>query len=269
MVDTGYGYPLDGYLKTNLDEAIRVVKNDWDMIFCVDGYEGSGKSTLAIQMAYYCDPTLTVERITFTPKEFKNAIMNADKYQAVVFDEAFTGLSSREAMSGINKSLIQMIAEIRQKNLFVFVVMPSFFDLDKYIALHRSRALIHVYANRFQRGFFRFYDIEKKKDLYITGKKFYSYKGVMSNFYGTFSSFLPIDNDAYKKKKHDSLHNKKESDGESTAERREFSKRLFEHLKQFDWIPNIKKAQIIGITEATFYNWVKRDGVVDEDDGDL
>jgi len=265
MPDTGYGYPLDGYLKTNLDEAIRVVKEDWDMIFCVDGYEGSGKSTLAIQMAYYCDPTLNVDRVCFTPKEFKNAIMSASQYQAVIFDEAFTGLSSREAMSSINKSLVQMIAEIRQKNLFVFVVMPSFFDLDKYIALHRSRALIHVYSNRFQRGYFRFYDIDKKKDLYVTGKKFYSYKGVVSNFHGSFSPKNPVDNEAYKKKKHDSLHNRKDEE-ESPADRRAFKNKLYEHLKEIDWLTKQQKADILGVTVQTFYNWIKNEGKVDDDD---
>ena len=41
---TGY---MDGFLKRNLDEAKRVIKKDWDMVFVIDGYEGSGKSVLA------------------------------------------------------------------------------------------------------------------------------------------------------------------------------------------------------------------------------
>jgi len=171
---TGY---LDGYLKKNLDQAKRVIKKDWDMVFCVDGYEGSGKSVLAQQIAKYCDPTLDISRIAFTPKEFIDAINKAGKYQAVIYDEAYGGMSSRAAMSEVNRSLMSVLAEIRQKNLFVLVVMPCFFEMDKYAAVWRSRALIHVYTgDDFKRGFFSFYSQDRKKSLYVLGKKFYSYR---------------------------------------------------------------------------------------------
>src|SRR3990167_4994123 len=82
------GMYIDGYLKQNLDTAREVIKQDWDMVFCYDGAEGSGKSRKAIQDAYYCDPTLTIERIVFTPDEFKKQIMKAKKFESVVYDEA-------------------------------------------------------------------------------------------------------------------------------------------------------------------------------------
>lgn len=123
------GYYMDGYLQENLDLCKKTIREDWDMLFAVDGAEGSGKSVLAQQAAFYCDPTLTNDRIVFRPDQFRKSILEAKKYEAVVYDEAFGGLSSRQAMSDLNKGLISMLAEIRQRNLFVFIVAPSFLTL--------------------------------------------------------------------------------------------------------------------------------------------
>jgi len=202
---TDKNYYMDGYLRQNFDSAKEAVKNDWDMLFLYDGIEGSGKSVKAQQDAYYCDPTLNIERITFTADEFKKAILNAKPFQSVIYDEAYSGLSSRSAMSTVNRALVSMLAEIRQKNLFVFIVMPTFFDLDKYVALWRSRALIHVYTHGFQRGYFRFYSSSKKKSLYVNGKKFYNYAKPEPNFIGRFTNFYPVDQEEYKAKKRKSL----------------------------------------------------------------
>jgi len=206
MKVTEQDYYMDGYLKTNLDVACKVAKKDWDFVFVIDGTEGGGKSVLAFQCAKFLDSSFCIERIVFNDEELVDAIIKAKPYQAIVFDEAYTGLSSRAAMSMINRTLIQMFAEIRQKNLFIFVVMPTFFDLDKYIALWRSRALIHVYTGKqFERGYFCFYNVDLKKQLYVYGKKFYNYSRPKPNFRGRFTNYYPIDEEAYRKKKLKSL----------------------------------------------------------------
>ena len=202
------GY-LDGYLKRNMDEAKRVIKKDWDMIFIIDGYEGSGKSVLAQQVAKFCDSEFNVDRVCFTPEQFIKVVTNCPKFGAIVFDEAMTGLSSRAAMSEINRMLVAVLAEIRQKNLFVLIVMPCFFEMDKYAAVWRSRALFHVYTGKnMERGFFSFYGQDKKKDLYVFGKKFYSYKQVKPNFRGRFTKGYTIDEDIYRAKKYEALKNR-------------------------------------------------------------
>jgi len=199
------GMYIDGALKSNLDVMKKALKEDWDGLVIVDGPEGAGKSVLTQQCAFYCDPTLNVSRIVFRPDEFEKAVLTAEKYQAIIFDEAFSGLASRKTMSTINYSIVSMLAEIRQKNLFIFIVMPSFFDMDKYVALWRSRCLLHVYADKFKRGFFRFYNYKKKKDMYVKGKKYYSYTCVQADFYGRFTNFYPCGKEEYKKKKENSL----------------------------------------------------------------
>jgi hypothetical protein len=161
-------------------------------------------------MAFYVDPTFNIDRVVFTPKAFRDAIINSKPYQAVVYDEAYTGLSSRATMSLINRTLISMLAEIRQKNLFIFVVMPTFFDLDKYVAIWRSRGLIHVYTDKgYGRGYFSYYNKDKKKNLYILGKKFYDYRKPKPNFRGRFTNYYVVDEAEYRAKKLKSLSNPK------------------------------------------------------------
>ena len=246
-------YYMDGYMQTNLDIAKTVIKKDWDMVFVYDGYEGTGKSVKAMQDAYYCDPTLNLERVVFNPREFRQAVLKAKPYQAVVYDEAYTGLSSRSTMTAINKALVGMLAEIRQKNLFVFVVMPSFFDLDRYVALWRSRALIHVYTGKnFMRGFFAFFNQDKKKFLYIQGKKYYSYTITRPNFSGRFTNHYVFNEGEYRKKKKTSLQNQEQSgrmDQITKDAEILMQQRLFQYYFE---IPNKFGALLLGITPDAY-----------------
>lgn len=249
---------FDQNLKENLDRAKSIAKKDWDVLFLYDGYEGSGKSVKAMQDAYYMDPTLTLDRICFTPREFTKAIKKADEYSAVIYDEAYTGLSSRAAMSLINRTLVKVLAEIRQRKLFVAIVMPTFFDLDKYAAVWRSRALIHIYTGpNFQRGFFSFYNMERKKGLYVLGKKFYSYAKPLPNFRGRFTNYYPLDEKEYRRKKKNSLV-QQHSLEEDTLIQEMARKKMFEALVNRNDITNVKKADILGMSEQNYYIWCRK-----------
>jgi len=247
-------FSMDGYLENALTIAKTVIKKDWDMVFCVDGSEGTGKSVFAQQAAKFCDPSLNIDRIVFTPKEFRDAVMKAKKFQAVIYDEAYTGLSSRATMSLINRTLISMLAEIRQRNLIVFVVMPTFFDLDKYVALWRSRALMHVYiTGEFQRGQFAFYNVDKKKDLYIQGKKFYSYSNPRPNFIGRFTNHYTVDEEAYKKKKRDSLV-EREKHREELEIQQAVDQALFERVMSLPAdITHPIRMKLVGMPQSTYF----------------
>jgi len=212
------GYYMEKELKGNLDILKKAIADNWDGLIVVDGAEGSGKSVFTQQLAYYCDPTLNADRICFTPDEFKETVLGAEKFQAVVYDEAFLGLSSRKTMSDTNHSIVSMLTEIRQKNLYIFIVLPTYFDLDKYVAIWRSRALVHVYANKFERGYFTFYDFKGKKQMYVYGKKFYNYNRKYASFAGTFPDIYPVGREEYTEKKFESLQKYNRSK-ESTTER--------------------------------------------------
>ena len=197
---------MDGYLKSNLDMAKEAVINkNFDLFIIVDGKERGGKSVLAQQIAKYLDPTFDIENVCMTADEFTKAIDRSEKKKAVIFDEAYQSLSSRGAMSQINKSLNSYFTEMGQKNLFIIIVLPSFFELDKYPAIHRSACLCHVYVKHFVRGRFAFYNEERKRKLYILGKKFYNYRCVPPNFIGKFNDGYVVNKEAYELKKSQSL----------------------------------------------------------------
>lgn len=202
-------YSMSIRLKRNLDEKVipDLQKKDKDCFLVIDGREGAGKSWLAFQIGKYVDPTLNLDRVVFSAEDFREVILKSKKGQCVIFDEAFTGLSSRASLSMINKVLISLTMQMRQKNLFVIIVLPSFFMLDKYIALFRARALVHVFESKGRRGYFRLYNQKLKKYLYLAGQKTYSYhhKSVKTNFRGRFYGKFALGDESveklYRKKK--------------------------------------------------------------------
>ncbi len=204
---------MDGRLNNSIEDKVKpkILKKDNDLVWIVDGLEGSGKSVFAMQVAKVLDPSFDLERVCMSPEEFTKAILKAKKGQCVVFDEAFTGLSSRASLTEINKLLVSLMMEMRQKNLFVIIVMPTFFMLDKYVALFRARGLFHVYLKRGKRGRWVYFNNKKKKLLYLMGRKLYDYSKPKSKFRGRFMDVYTINEVTYREKKQDALMKKSRS----------------------------------------------------------
>lgn len=206
-----YGKKIEYFMEDRLvkatDEKIKVAlsKKDKDFFAIVDGTEGSGKSTMSLQWAKYVDPSFNISRICFTPDEFKEAIFKAKKGQAIVYDEAFTGLGSRSALSSVNRYLVSLAMQVRQKNLFIILALPSVFLLDKYFVMFRTKVLVHIYENKGRRGYFRIYNPKKIKRLILEGKSTYSYsKKVYTHFKGRFYGKFALGDEleeAYKDRK--------------------------------------------------------------------
>ncbi len=219
-------------IKSMLDAAKKqVLKEDWDRVYLIDGTEGSGKSLLGLQLGNYLDPTLTLDRVTFNGEEFSKAVDNAEKGQCIIFDEAFNGLSSSAAMSKMNKFLVRKLMECRQKNLFIIIILPTIFLLQKYVGIFRSRALFHVYVTRKGvRGYYRLYNESNKKLLYLIGHKMYSYvKPYLKKSY-VFRGKYPVDEKSYREKKHTSLV---EDEPEDLLPRHvKIILKLFEYIKE-------------------------------------
>jgi len=248
-------YYMDGILFQNLTLSKEKNKDDWDFVWVVDGVERGGKSVFAQQVAKVVDSTFNIDRIVFTPKQFEDAVKKAEINTAIVYDEGFGGLSARASMSMINMSLVKMLTEIGFKNLFIIICLPSFFDLDRYVALWRSRALFHIYTgDNMSRGFFKAYNYEAKKFLYLVGKKLYDYKVANPNFYGRFTKRWVVDKDLYNKKKREAVLSV------------EKSKAFGDRLSYDDWfniffrrvvdvdIVDRDKISLLGISRATYYN---------------
>lgn len=206
VVSGGQVFYLDGILKRNLDFIKdKVLHKNMDFVICVDGRVGQGKSTLASQLALFLDPTFTLDNIVFTPNQFIESVKKAKKGQAIIFDEAMI-ISSRSAMSEFNKAVVFLMAQIRSKQLFIFFVLPSIFDLDRNLALHRTNLLLHCYSDEFgKRGKYAGFIEDSVKALYLNGKKFYSYSKPKSNFIGVFTKHFSVDMDKYEAKKQEAI----------------------------------------------------------------
>lgn len=200
----GKEFYIDGLIQKNLDLAKKAIKKDWDFVYIVDGIEGGGKSILAQTLAYYVsDGTFNIKDIVFTVDEFEEKVRGAERYSAIVWDEAFRGLASGAALSKVNKRVKEILMECRQKNLFIFVVMPNFWQLDKYVVLHRARGCFHVYTDRsLQRGFFRYYRGASLVFLYKNRAKYYlDHPDRYKTYFGRFTNEQIVPSDEYKQKK--------------------------------------------------------------------
>lgn len=181
----------------------KLTKVDDDKVYVVDGRERSGKSVFAMQQIATIDPTIIEDalrgdtsRICFTAEAFLNAVRNTKSTKThtkvVWFDEAFRGLASTSVLSKTNKLIVQAMMEMGQNNLVLFIVLPSFFLLDRYPAVLRSNALFHIQKekNSNRRGFY-VYNYSKKANLYHLGiKKGWSYP-VYTKFRGQFYNKYP------------------------------------------------------------------------------
>ncbi len=208
----GKSFYIDGRLKEQLEKKIipYLKRKDKDVVFIVDGMERSGKSVFAMQIGAFASSLLgskfDLSCVCMAPDEWKKKIENADKNQVVIYDEAHRGMASRRALSEINKILIDLMMEMGQKNLFVIVVLPTFFMLDKYPALFRARGLFHIYEKGNQRGFWTYFNQKYKLKLYMKGKREFNYNCMRwPGFRGRFYDQYTLIEEEYRKKKADAF----------------------------------------------------------------
>jgi len=180
---------MDGILHSSFKNAKEVMsKKNLDLVIVVTGYPGSGKSKLVGQMAAFCDPSFTEDRMYQSSQEFIDGIeQETEVLKSHVLDEAWEGLSSTQVRKEVGKLFMNLLNTIRQKRLFIFLVLPDFFDLSKNIAIFRSRWLIHCYSESFgEVGRFVMFDRATKKQLYLRGKQYENYSAVKADFRGVF-----------------------------------------------------------------------------------
>lgn len=193
----------------------EVLKKDRDKYILIDGREGAGKSLLAMQWSKVLDPNFTIDKVAFNADQFIKLVKspNRKKGDCILLDEAFSSASARSSLSHINKAMITVATEMRQLNLFVIIVLPSFFDLDKYFAIWRCDTLLHVYYNKKgNRGQYIIFPFRKKLKLYIKGKKTYNYSCVKSPYPACrFIKQWVVDQMAYRKKKMEAFIERKQS----------------------------------------------------------
>jgi hypothetical protein len=263
QIKEGLSYHLDNTLKANLDSIMKKLRTkDRDYVLIIDGNERSGKSSIAQQIASYVYPEFGMAQLCMNGQEFIKAIQTAPKGATIIYDEAYGGLSSRGALSEINNLIVSLMTEMGQRNLFVIIVIPSFFMLDKYAAIWRSRALIHTYFKRGQRGSWICFNNAKKKLLYLRGKKDYNYNVVRSSFRGRFAGVYTVDEEEYRHKKDLALKNRDRSvKGERfRIQRDKFIKYIYNNLDMsLDDLQKLCKKIKVSLKKTQLSEIVKQD----------
>jgi len=193
---------MDIELQKNLLHLRKAVREkDFDGIYTIDGMEGSGKSTLALQTMKILHPSLSPEDVVFTGDQFLKKVEEAKPKTGIIWDEAGSAAGTTEAMNKLQNIIRKKLQVIREKNLFICMVIPYFFGLQTYFAVSRTRFLIHVYTKGFNRGFYSFYNYREKRELYFKGKKMYWQYVVRPQFKGNFTSGYVIDEKEYRDRK--------------------------------------------------------------------
>lgn len=247
-------YHIDKNLKKKWDKLRKgqLRKDDDDRVYIVDGRERGGKTTFTIQQAKYLDPKLDIDRICFTAEQFLYQIRNAPKGSCIIFDEAFRGLSSKSSQSKINKKIVESMMEMGQRNLIVFIVLPTFFLLEIYAAVLRSNTLFHIYKDKNGRRRFRIYNFKEKSILYRVGKKKgfdYSYPRVKIR--GIYFKQFPIDKKTYEKKKLNTFRGVKDKEEEESDKylllyhKMVYAFRNFNKLSEKNMVKELKKYDVV------------------------
>ena len=200
------GVRVDRIVAEQLPEIKNQVLNrDRDKHLLIDGREGSGKSVFAMQLAKALDNDFNIDKIAFSADGFIKLIKSdkIKKGDCILLDEAFSAASARASLSQINRAMMTVATEMRQLNLFIIIVLPSLFDLDRYFAIWRCDTLFHVYFNlRGDRGSYSIYPFEEKLKLYIHGKKTYNYYACSSPYpHCTFTNQWIVDEKEYRERK--------------------------------------------------------------------
>jgi len=262
MVETnGIKWGMDLMLKKQLDTLIYNLQKDWDFLILISGsgWVRVGKSVMAMLNSGYCANKLgtpfTLNNICFNGKQLIDRALKAPRNSVFVYDEAQIQLSASAAMRKINQDINNFFIECGQLNHLVFLVVPDFFAMKKYLAVNRSVALIDVQVSpekvkdkdvmNFRRGRFRFFNFFQKRMLYNLGKKrLDDYTCIQPSFRGTFPNTYVIDEKAYRKKKEEFLKREREVEKENRFK--------VQRDKAFEVLTKDYKHPLVEVTE--FFN---------------
>ncbi|RLC97615.1 MAG: hypothetical protein DRI46_12715 [Chloroflexi bacterium] len=257
---------LDGYLWDWMEHAKAAVAKKWDYVVLVDGVEGSGKSGLAMTLAYYLDPTLSVDNVVFTPEQFIKAVDNSRPGQAIVWDEFVLGGLSDDALKQIQTTIIKKLVTIRKKRLYIFLLIPYIFMLRPYFSVGRTRLLIHTYSpDGLKRGYFKLYSYDRKKDLFFKGKKFYDYRVPCTKRgeFGNAMSWPFLDWKEYEEKKDEATESIQLNSEKINDKYRKVFEKILVHYFDRIGVKQNEFSKVVGISTRTIQR-ILRESVTDD-----
>lgn len=261
---------LDGELKKRLDNVKYIThERNYDAVIIIDGLERVGKSTLGITCGYYiADGNFTQENIAADSDDAIKKIESLPDKSVLLIDEGSLVFNSRDSMKREQRKLIKILNVVGQKNMTFIIVLPSFFDLNKSIAIRRSRFLLHCYSdNKLRRGRFAYFSQDKKKLLYMVGKKnyeSYAYPKLKKTERGRFVDFNPLGPEYLETKKKSLMSALHEEDRHSKRGiRAELWQDIIQNVekfksdKTFNDLTQEDKANMLNISRRTYVKYLK------------
>lgn len=258
-------YFIDGYYKQLLDDFKDAVYNhNTSIVIIFDGKSGKGKTTLSNQTGKYLNPNFDLKNIYYSPEKFIRGLAQVKKGDYLSFDEAMI-LSSRSAMSQVNKMIIQAMSMIRSKNIFVSFCVNSIFDLDRNLVLSRADALLHVYGEGLvDRGrFVAFFkskgdNRDRVKELYLLGKKFYNYSKPRGNFIARFPKYFVVNEKKYEEQKQVAINEFLMTMGAPTTKRQRSYETLIVNLVEKEGYSQTKVAELADLHSTAISKIINR-----------
>lgn len=265
------GRYMDGYLHENLKTLAKKITDDMTFLVFVFSSTlevGTGKSVFTQQCAeaitelvneYHKDKlkeplTFTANNLVFKPEDLIERSFKVPRYSTVILDE----WEDAHYWSKLGMTLRKFFRKCRQLNLFMFCIIPNFFECPMGYAVSRSVCAIDVhFSGEFERGFFKFYNFEAKKDLYVKGKKTQNYGVVRPNFTGRFTDGYAIPEAEYREAKRRDLEAYDEDEKKKQDPLTALRTQALKIKNKLPFITNKVFAEATGVSERTIYEWFK------------
>tara|TARA_R100001530_G_scaffold136107_1_gene115285 strand:- start:913 stop:1947 length:1035 start_codon:yes stop_codon:yes gene_type:complete len=269
------GAYINENLSSNLNIYAKKIVEDMHFALIISGNDsvGNGKTTLAthtgcyltwkINKSHKIENTFTHKNMVFKAKDLVKRSFELPKYSVIVLDEGDD--LTEHGMKETAREIKKYFRKCRQLNQILILILPSFFELPRFYALARSHCLMNVkFMGEFDRGYFDFYGPQKKKYLYLKGKKDWNYDITPSDFpgrfFGSYSFFPNCDEETelYKKHKYEDMINDGDVDDRTPKEvEKETKVRLL--LRFHEKFPEIKItqwAEAFEVNRRTIHNWI-------------
>jgi len=142
------------------DEYLEHAEKGMELTVLLSDYHamrGTGKTTLSIKLARAFDSTdegLTPDKVTNQAEEFIDAYVSHPQGSGLIFDEAETGINSRDAMTTVNKEMNEKVSMGRVGEKYAIWNMPDIGQIDKEV-----RKLAHYWVLVQRRGRARVYEL--------------------------------------------------------------------------------------------------------------
>ena len=273
----GKEFYLDEFLKQKLDTLREIVfKKNWDGVILIDGMERVGKSTLGITVAYYLsDGNFSVKNICADSDDAIKKIESFPDKSVLLIDEGSLVFNSKDAMKKEQKKLIKILNVVGQKNMIFIIILPSIFDLNKSIAIRRSKFLLHCYTDAsLNRGRFAYFGEDAKKILYVKGKEnydSYQYPKRSLNELGRYMDFNPLGEEYLETKRKSLSSALHEDDRPPRVVAKDIIiqtfQRVYDHFQKNKKISVKDLSDAFGFTERTGFSYLKYKFNKEKDEG--